>query len=483
MQRGRRVDRKHAPSTRRRVVYKLSGASAWHLTAIPTYVSTVNNVNTTQQNKSDRAASDSIRTFARWALAALDLPVETADGGCLRLSLPEAQRPAFHGDASLTLTFQPGSGDGTAELVAPGSRFFAWLLDQLRLAGKCVHAAPRDQPTSVHEITPQLFAPYKVEKGHAILAGCVLEDRPLLRLTFLGRGDGAHPFAELLHIFAYETGELANEPFLKSLHVDQLEPAKRRSRALRDGELENWISRTREAAERQLGLAAELVATTVVWCKYASGKLSFLIGKESVQTSFAGWARLLAEGREQPRPYHCPLTGLDSYRIAATDDGRITVAEAIESCAASGRRVLASELETCELTGRHALPEFLVTCPITGMRVLKSALMTCAMCGQDVSPSVVRAGRCQACREMTPVTKEEPRLARVLGEHPRLDQWRHWKIAETATVYILHASALIRRLLVVLDKETLQPQRLAMASRFLSGWIDVPPAEWNEFVG
>ena len=40
-------------------------------------------------------------------------------------------------------------------------------------------------------------------------------------------------------------------------------------------------------------------------------------------------------------------------------------------------------------------------------------------------------GRCSACRSLAPVRKDDPRMARLLDEHPLLDRWPRWRIAET----------------------------------------------------
>ncbi len=160
-----------------------------------------------------------------------------------------------------------------------------------------------------------------------------------------------------------------------------------------------------------------------------------------------------------------------------TDDGRLTVAEAIGICAETGRRALQIELETCAATGRTALEERFATCPVSEQRVLQSALETCEDCQQSVSPNVLEKGHCAACRGVHAVDKDDPRMARVLGEYPKLDRWRYWTIAETATVYILVATGVTRRLLVVLNKESLEVLRVARRGRFAQTWSDVTPGE------
>jgi len=73
--------------------------------------------------------------------------------------------------------------------------------------------------------------------------------------------------------------------------------------------------------------------------------------------------------------------------------------------------------------------------------------------------------------------KEDPRLARLLDARPRLDAWRTWKIGESSRVYVLIATGLWQQILLVLDKETLDPLRTARRSRISKPWGDVDEDE------
>jgi hypothetical protein len=70
-------------------------------------------------------------------------------------------------------------------------------------------------------------------------------------------------------------------------------------------------------------------------------------------------------------------------------------------------------------------------------------------------------------------------MARLLDEHPPLDRWRNWRISETATVYILTASGWFNRLLVVVDKDSLELKCLATGSRLRVGWSVVEPSRYD----
>jgi hypothetical protein len=212
--------------------------------------------------------------------------------------------------------------------------------------------------------------------------------------------------------------------------------------------------------------------------KRAIGKLQFTIGDQSADVGFEGWARTL----EAP-PFVCPHSGIQSYHIAATDDGRIAAAEAIQTCAQSGRRVLMGELVTCSVTGRRVLPEFTRTCPISGSPALMDEFVACTRCRQSVSRVVVKSGLCEGCRNLVRVTSDDPRLVWILSEYPRLEQWKRWRLSETAAWYHAVGKRLWGEVLIVFDKDTLAPRYAATRSRLRKSWLEFDPTEQQEFFG
>ena len=72
---------------------------------------------------------------------------------------------------------------------------------------RLMHAAAARQPLSVHELAEHLFAQYKVDGGHMHLAGCSLEDRPFLRLSYL-RMHRENGGSQLLHCFGTSDGDI-----------------------------------------------------------------------------------------------------------------------------------------------------------------------------------------------------------------------------------------------------------------------------------
>ena len=91
--------------------------------------------------------------------------------------------------------------------------------------------------------------------------------------------------------------------------------------------------------------------------------------------------------------------------------------------------------------------------------------------------AALRAGRCSR------FAKEDPRLARLLHEYPKLDRWPKWQIAETSQTYILTGSGWINRLLLVLRKESLEPLYLATAVRGLNRWSELERTQWDDHLG
>jgi hypothetical protein len=56
-------------------------------------------------------------------------------------------------------------------------------------------------------------------------------------------------------------------------------------------------------------------------------------------------------------------------------------------------------------------------------------------------------------------------------------------MSETASVYIAVAARLLRRILMVVDKESLGIRRLATGSRPGSGWSVLEPADYSAVLG
>lgn len=334
--------------------------------------------------------------------------------------------------------------------------------------GQIAHAAPVDQPGSVHQIASVLFPAYTVEDGNVHLAGCQLEDRLFVRLDVSHAG-------QPLTVYVDGDGRPVDSQTIESLGMSEIADLKRPPQPYRekvDRLVEAAISLTVERSPD--GLPGEVLGTMAIWCKFVEGKLRFEVGKNSADLPFSGWARTL-----QPPPFVCPYTGESTSHLAATDDGRIVAADQIAACQETGRRLLNDDLATCSVTGRRALLELMDKCPVCGELVLKREMVECQACRQRVSPATLRTGQCAGCRKLLPVSKADPRMALLLDEHPPLDGWRNWKISETAAVYILTAAAWLKRLLLVVDKKSLELKYVATGNRLFSGWKEVEPSSYD----
>ena len=427
---------------------------------------------------SPTSLTHSAQQFVLWALAALEVDCESIGSNSYRLSVPEPSRVAL-GAEKIEFRFAADRADAksNADILHFASPLFRWLIEQLQQLEGIQHAAPAGQPVGVHQITQQVFAAYDVKGGKVHLSGCTLDDRPFLRVTRISP-DCISP-AVLEQRFLDAQGREVDEHLVAALGLEQLKPATGLPR-LHTRELQQWLGVA--AAQESRATDGERIACTLIWCKHAQIKITFTIGEAAVEQSFSGWAQQLGDGTQKPPPFRCAVTEQESYSLDATDDGRLTAAEAIALCAETGKRVLVTEVETCSVTGKQACAHELETCPVTSKRVLRGALDQCLMCGQLVSPAALNNGRCSACSSLKPVSKDDPRMARVLGEYPKLDRWRHWRLGETSRAYILMASALVKKLLVVVEKDSLEPQRIAVGSHFSAEWSDAPLAERDHYL-
>lgn len=317
---------------------------------------------------------------------------------------------------------------------------------------KPIHFAPADQPRSVHELTERLFPAYTVDGGAVHLAGCRLEDRLFIRM-----GDSGQARAGMLTMD--DSGRAIDDELARSLGMDNTAVWDRPPEMPPD-RLEEMVRGSTQCVRKKWGVTGELGAL-FIWCKYAEGKLRFTIGDLSADLPFSGWTRTL-----KAPPFICPYSGVSSFHIAATDDGRIVAAESIRTCAETGRRVLADELVTCEATGLLVVAEKTRICPVTERPVLERAMVTCSMCRQRVSPTAIQDGRCLACRSPRPIAKDEAPLALFLESHESLKRWSRWAISETAEVYVLLAAGWWKRLLLVVDKGDMEVRHAAMGHRF-----------------
>jgi hypothetical protein len=340
----------------------------------------------------------------------------------------------------------------------------------LNRSGTIAHAVLAGQPDTIAQITARLFPAYTIQGGRVHLAGCTLEDRLFARLTY--QVDG-----HTVELWIDGEGQEVDAAVRESLSLDQTRAVAKAppqacplaSRFL--GTVLPWFEKKRFAC----GERFQRVSVLMVWCKFAEGKLCFTIGEQSIDLPFAGWARTL-----QPPPWVCPHTGASTFDLAITDDQRIVAAAQIATCEETGQRVLAAELVTCAATGARVLRDQTTVCPVSGVRVLTREMVACSQCGERVSPTTIQRGRCEACRRLQPIAKGDPRLARIIDQHPQIGRLKRWKLSETADRYLLLSAGWLRQVLLVVDKDTLALRRIAKAYRLVPRWECVEPERYSE---
>ena len=417
--------------------------------------------------------------FVRWGLAQLGYTLSEENGASL-LRLRESDEVTFDGRRQLRLPLGDRPVSSDVESIDFGARFGSWLLERLSGGGPVVHVRPREQPLAVNDISQRLFEAYQVEGGQVHLAGCQLADYPFLRMSF-AVDDGAG--ATLRHVFVAHDGSSVSPQQVEDLGLLDVERLGGSAPRIDEPALQSLMAAGRRVAAKSstsrdpTASIVEPSIVSVVWVKHASGTLDFTIGDSSVQLPFSGWAKLI-----RPQPFVASNSGASTFHLAATDDGRIDDVDQIVRCEQSGRRVLQQDLATCSVTGKKVLEDFVQSCPVSGRPALKDQFVTCPVCQQRVSKTTVDDGACQACRSLTKASKEDPRLAWILGEHAGLDSWKSWRLAETQQVYIAQANRLMKRMLVVIDKETLAVRHLAQGSRLASDWTAVPEDSYAEFL-
>lgn len=449
------------------------------------------------------SVQEPVARFALWLVEDLNLPHERNDGVC-RVTIPEDQTDQLDGRHSVAFCVDhlppaeghpeagtrqpdfPGAGSRPCDRLTVDDSFFQWLARRVRTlheqSAGALDSRPCHDPRGVYELTERLFSRYRVDGGSVHLSGCTLEDRPFLRLTYPARDDAA----EVRHLYFTPDGTPVDADSRESLGLADLCHAAPPQHHPADSQVELLVAAGRRVIEShvrvtealQIGASDQPLAATIVWVKRAAGKLQFTMAEESADVAFDGWARTL-----EPPPYVCPHTGTRSYHLAATDDGRIAAAEAIEPCAQSGRRVLSMELVTCSVTGKRVLPQFTRTCPVTGKPALAEEFDECSQCHQRVSRAALSGGVCEGCRSLAPAHRDDPRVVWFLGEFERLGQWGRWKLSETASHFIVMGSRLFGRILIVFDKETLAPQYAATRGRFRTAWLPLDPTEQQDLFG
>jgi hypothetical protein len=330
------------------------------------------------------------------------------------------------------------------------------------------HLTPAGQPNHVRDLAGRLLDAYQVEGGGAHLAGCTLDEIPVVRLTW-ATAEQELEGAYVIFGQANSDGRMVDAELFEKLHLADVVPAERPV-SVSPSEVDRLV----EAAIRCAGGSVddkrgEPDSIAVIWCKYARVKVQLSIGNATADVTFAGWARTL-----EPQPYACPITETKSFSVAATTDGRIVPADQLEVCQQSGRKVPRCELVQCAATGKLVAQDLTARCPVSGKVVVEAELVVCPTCGQKVSPHALSGNRCAACSRTSTVKTTDPRMAKIIARYPRLANWTWLRLAETDEVFIVIAAGLLDQRLLVVDKTTLDVRRFARGSRLSPTWTDEP---------
>ncbi len=323
---------------------------------------------------------------------------------------------------------------------------------------------PSSQPLAVHEITESLFAAYRLDGGKLHVAGCQLEDIPFLRMTTLAESTD-YESSTLIHQFFDTSGQQVAEELINDLGLDQ---------SISCEEIPHRVDEKVLSIRNQLVEQVPVGAISLVWARRASGLLRFEFGEESVDTDFQGWVKTL-----KPPAAICPQTGVETFHLSTTDNGRIIAAEQIAICEVSGKRYPTEELETCAETGKRVAPDLLTTFAFTGERILKSEMRQCDRCKSWVPASRLSRTGCVVCdsakrTEELPVPPEE-----LFAGYPKLAK-QTWLAAEAKDRTILVSDGWFRRRVAIVDNATRKLVYLAEASRFSSVWRPIVNHAYGE---
>jgi hypothetical protein len=326
------------------------------------------------------------------------------------------------------------------------------------------HLAPARQPNHVRDIAARLLSAYNVEGGSVHIAGCTLDDVPVVRISCSTSTD--EPFvAHVIFGQANEQGKLVDPELSSTLELANLVPAERPT-SIPPREVDRLVTAAIECARKSLQTpSARPNAVALIWCKYARIKIQFTAGAATAQTSFAGWASAI-----EPAPFHCAISATETFSVASSSDNRIVAADQLGVCQQTGQRLPSCELVESAVSGQLVSATLTTRCPVIGESILLAEMATCPSCRQSVSPNAITASRCRACRTASPIQKDDTRLIKILARHPSVAQWNWFRLTETEQVFVLVASGFFHRRLLVFDKENVAVLHVAKGNRLSTEW-------------
>lgn len=409
---------------------------------------------------------ESLASFVEFAAASLGVRAKREEG----IAALEFDHREHLGWPKPYHTRMAVAGEAIAHLprrVVSPNEGAAWLWTLATHDRGALLARPATQPESVHEFSRRLFDAYEVDNGQMHLAGCHLVEVPFLRVTTLAAEDPS----QVEHRLFDAEGEVVADKLIEQLGLAEVRPFEGQNVAITRNEIESLVERLNTDGEG-------FVAVTVVVAKRAEGAVQFDIGEQCTRVKFDDWTRTLTAPA-----FHCAASGLDTYHLAALDDGRIVAAEGIVTCEESGARVLACERVTCGVTGKQVDSQLVSRCPVSGIEVLKEQMTECIACQQLVSRPVLVRGVCKACRELPRAKRSDTWVSGLMSEFPALERYHTFHAGELGGLVRVMATGWWRRLLVVTRAGETQPVAVSIREGFAGPWQHVPPSDWRSVLG
>lgn len=249
-----------------------------------------------------------------------------------------------------------------------------------------------------------------------------------------------------------------------------------------------WLTEQLGSVDRQLSQRLEeLEDRFKVWSELEpAGALliqgRFFSGDLVLKTGERRWVLplVLPAYAAAPPPIACMKSGVKTYHLAVTDDGRFIDADLAAADQETGRIFPRDELVSCAATGRLYRPEFMVQCPILLVPVHDKEIRPCPICRQKVSVLAMKGESCKSCQERTPVLPADERILKIIGRYPKLKSWSKWAISETRDIYNLEVAGALSQAKIFLRKSDLSFLGGARKTRLIGSWKD---AEAKELVG
>ncbi len=348
-----------------------------------------------------------------------------------------------------------------------------WLARRIGSIDAPLVARPLNRPLALHEITPQLFDAYTIEGGQMHVAGCRISDRMFAICSFVGNS----PDAQVRQTVVDSEGRPVESELVERLGLLESGPCGIHPPRMTQHDAIDTVDHARHAA-RQLRELGDLHSVVIVLSRWATGAVEFEVADTTTRVEFADWAAQLT-----PPPIVGPQTGMPSYHLATTHDGRLAAIEQLANSDETGHRLLKSELTNCASTGKLVERKLCIECPVTGELSLKSAFAKCETCQQTVSRATLVTGECGCCRGRSAASKAESPLSDLLQKFPLLANHRRFKLGQSRDVYVLEAIGMWQRLLVVVDRTSLDPLHIATGTPFTRQWNGRGKSEWAKLLG